>query len=643
MDARVDYASPEWLDAWLHHPVVGDPSFDTFVRRTGNPVVAGRPPYEWTVNGSLFIDPPTGDWYLYVGLYPRGYWPPGGCQCLVSHDRGRTWTDLGLVLQGSHDTFDGDGKKPGGMPDVSVCYADGVYHMVYDWATPDNRRGGIAYAHAEHPAGPFVRFPSPIHLDAEEQPILGRYVRMYGATLFRRKRDWLILAMMSTPGNAGGTWALAGMTASNAEGPYTPPTLLLYPQSRRFHPAPVEFFPGFAYEGIVYAPATSVARNRSYQVLYGAPREEAHEPDAWQVVQLGSCWHDEPVPHEARGIWGQTFAAAIDDAGTMHVMFPSKTASDIGTINLAARPWAKPHQQGFVVSGPNAPSLGLLLRTFERVAIETEVSASGPAALLWGHTAPIGPSYMFGAEATAHALTLADSFRWEVTSQGWSLTQVDAGGNTTALASGSEAGQYGKSLALSMEHSRDDLVLRLGGKSVWRGRVSVKRGRVGVLAEEGSIVKVGSFSVSPAGQVDPVFLLATDATMGSGASRKDWRRLESSPMYRFGIGCRAASATPGAASATPGAMAKWNYRGRGFRVWSPRGPDLGRCRIIVDGTERGVYNLHAPSPEESFVIAEDLSLPDGFHAVTLLQEEGIIVCDALEFWPSCELMEFAGR
>ena len=121
MTAEIDYAEPDQVHAWLHHTVVGDPSFDSFERWPGNPVLTGKPPYEWTVNGSLFLDPPTGHWYLYVGLYPRGYWPPGGCQAFRSRDRGKAWEDLGIVLEGSADAFDGDGTNPGGTPDVAVA------------------------------------------------------------------------------------------------------------------------------------------------------------------------------------------------------------------------------------------------------------------------------------------------------------------------------------------------------------------------------------------------------------------------------------------------------------------------------------------------------------------------------------------
>jgi hypothetical protein len=53
--------------------VLGDPSFDSFEHRAGNPIVRGKPPFNWPVNGFLFEDPKSGNWYAYIGHYLTGY------------------------------------------------------------------------------------------------------------------------------------------------------------------------------------------------------------------------------------------------------------------------------------------------------------------------------------------------------------------------------------------------------------------------------------------------------------------------------------------------------------------------------------------------------------------------------------------
>ena len=63
-----DLAKSRHRDQWLHHPVVGDPSWDSFQREPGNPLYVGKEPYLWPVNGFLFRDSPTGRWYVYISL-----------------------------------------------------------------------------------------------------------------------------------------------------------------------------------------------------------------------------------------------------------------------------------------------------------------------------------------------------------------------------------------------------------------------------------------------------------------------------------------------------------------------------------------------------------------------------------------------
>jgi len=76
--------------------------------------------------------------------------------------------------------------------------------MAYDWVGSETtwkdvhtRRSGVAYAWSERPEGPYHRHPVPIlRNDAPaREPILGKYNRLYGSTLVRRSRDWLLLTL----------------------------------------------------------------------------------------------------------------------------------------------------------------------------------------------------------------------------------------------------------------------------------------------------------------------------------------------------------------------------------------------------------------------------------------------------------------
>jgi len=617
----IDLAHPDQRIFWLSHPVVGDASFDSFEHDVHNPIYVGEPPFEWPVNAFLFQDPVGRALYAYVGLYPRGYWPAGGCKLLRSSDDGATWEDMGTVLNGDAQMFDGNGQCPGGMPDVSVVYGDGRYHMVYDWCNPDNSDGGIAYAWAERPEGPFHRAKEPIHRESLQPFLEGRYKRVYAPTLLRRENGWLILADMSTPGNAGGTWAMVGFMAQRPEGPYEGPTLLLWPQSRVYLPAPVEAYPAFAHDGYVYAPATSVALNRPFQVIYRARLQEAHRPEAWKIYQCGSVWHAEAVPEEASGIWGQTFSGLVDQKGRFRALFPSKTEHDVGTINLAQRSWERPYGQGFVISAPNGPSLSILQRIHSDLAMEVHLRSSGAKHLIWNHNAPIGSDRPTGAGGEPHTLTLADCTELTLDSEGWTLCQVDAGGDVLVLASGAEP--IGREMicdVIAVEQGGGALSVSVNGQPLWSGPAGAQSGSIGFIAEAGSILYVDHLLVSQGGGSCCKCLLPTEGPMGSGAHPTVWQ-MESGSSFRYGFGFTANTA---------GATAKWNYRGRGLCLWSPRGPQLGSIDLYIDGDYAGEINLSCEEGKNSAPVFWRTDMAFGFHAVTLVRRTGVVVCDTLE-------------
>jgi len=620
----IDLASPQYRSLWLSHPVLGDASYDAFERVPGNPIFRGAPPYEWPVNGALFQDPRSGYLYAYISEYPRGYWPAGPCRALRSRDGGVSWEDLGLVLSGSPEVFDGDGRQAGAALDVSVVYDGGLYHMVYGWAKPDNSDGGIAYAWAERPEGPFVRALEPIHAESRQPLLLGVYKRVYACSLVKRERDWLILADMSTPRNAGGTWAVVAFTAPQASGPYDGPHLLLYPQSRTFLPCPVEAYGNYVDGEYVYLPATSVAANRSFQIIFRAKVEEAHRPEAWEVYQYGSVWHDEPVEHEAKGIWGQTFCGFVDGSRRLRVLFPSKDSHDVGTINLASRPLDRPYRQGFVLSAPNGPSMTIVQRNFSEFSLEAHLRSSGTKRIICNHNAPLGPDRPVGAEGHPHPLSLADCTEFALHAQGWALTRISEEGARQTLAEGGSPRCAGLDVdVLCIAQKAGELALSVNGREIWRGPVAPTSGSIGFVADAGTILQVEHLLISTLGAPCSKWLLPTEAIMGSGSLGEVWMRQEGA-CFRYGFGFVAAQV---------GATAKWNYRGRGFRLWGPRGPTLGVGSLYVDGQYVGDVLQHGEADERSRLLFEALDLPLGFHAVSWVCEKGKLGCDSLEFFP----------
>ncbi|MCX6895467.1 MAG: hypothetical protein NTZ16_08240 [Verrucomicrobia bacterium] len=609
----IDYAESHYVDSWLRHPVYGDPSFDSFKRAPGNPIHTGAPPFEWPVNGFFFPDPANGNWYLYIGAYAKGYAGPPPSRCLLyrSTDRGQTWENLGTVLQGAAEMFD----KNGHTPDVSVVFADGRYHMIYDWSELDfSREGGLAYAWAEKPEGPWHRTAQPITRNTTLPPLLGKYRRTYAATLVRRKHDWMILAMMDT--TPPFSWAMFAMTADKPEGPYSERTLVCNVDSDYFHPPLMEYYPAFVREGWVYAPATSLAANRNFQTIFRAPLEKATKADAWEIYRYGSVWHPENVPQEADGIWGQTFSGWLDTNDILQVMFPSRDTKGFGTINLASRPWAQPFcEHGFRFSGHQGASLTCLRKSFLEFTLNTELRVNGTARIFWNYQAPLGPNRPV-AGAVLHPLSVTRHQAVEFSPAGWRIIEVDALGKTTTLASGIE--QAGK--VTVDRRANGATTLTLDGKLVWKGMMNVGRGAIGLLAEAKSCIAVEHFKVTGNSAPGVFSYLHTEAWLGAGENPAKWVE-KKDPRFRFGIG---------AVRRDGDGRAKWNFPGRGFTLWSPKGPDYGMVEIRVDGAVVATVDLHANQAQSSQPVFSKTGLTSSFHAVVLQPKSGRLVVDSLD-------------
>lgn len=612
-DTAVDLAQARYRDWWLHHPVLGDPSWDAFEREPGNPIYTGAAPYEWPVNGFLFHDPLSGRWYAYISLYPRGYWPPGGV--LIVREEAGAWQPAGMALTPDPTSFEGDGQRGGGLVDVSLVYEAGRYHMIYGWCDPDNQRGGLAYAWAGSPEGPFQRAPFPLHDDARQPALLGRYARAYAPTLIRRARDWMILHMMSTPRNAGGTWALACMTATRPEGPYSPPRLLLMPQSDRFHPPLAEFYPQFVHEGWVYAPATSVALNRSFQVIYRAPVEQAHLPEAWEIDQYGSVWHSEPA--EGQGLWGQTFSGQVGPDGWLRAFYPCRTRDDVGAIHMARRPWAQAYRDGFTLAAPNGPALAILKRTVGDFQARMVARANGEWAFCWGCGGPLGPSHPF-ADASLHPLTRTRRLEWR-RGPAASLVSVDERGNARLIATPAPDWAPERTEQIEIERTGDMARLVVDGRLVWQGAAPAMTGRIELLAEAGTTLNIEQFELSARTQPDRQCWLSTEALAGAADEPAAWTLIEAE-HFRHGVGH---------VSARPGARAKWNVIGSRVWLYAPRAPGFGRCDLRVDGERVATLDFAASARQPSSLVWF-CDLPHGPHALVIEAQEAGVPCDLIE-------------
>lgn len=616
----IDFAASCNSPAWLRHPVLGDPSFDSFVRAPGNPIYRGRPPREWSVNGFLFDDPRDGGLFTYVGRYPKGYvCGPGetrsDCVVLRSTDEGTTWEEMGPVFAGDF-AFEGERVGANNAPDVSVVYADGRYHMAYDWAQDEatwasafkpvrDQDSGVGYAWAERPEGPFYRHPVPIFRNSVHRTTVpGKYLRLYAATLLRRRGDWLLLTL--TDSGPHFAWGLYALTAERPEGPWSAPQLVQSLEGDTFHPALMEFFPAFQHETVVYCPATSVALNRNFQCLWQAPLERAHEPAAWALQQHGSLWHAADREEENSGIWGQTFSGQVSRDGKLRAIFPSRDRAGHGTIGLASRPWKTPlRERGFVLNGCAGPSVTLLRRAYRDFSLGVTARVRGTARLLWDWRGVLGPD-RHSSDATLHPLVRTGYRALELQAETWRLVTVDGRGVETVVAAGLWTATPSREIQLEVG-AAGTVRVKCGGVELWAGQMELMTGQIGWLVERDTHLTVERFAVNGASVRVITSWHFLDAFLATGVLADAWE-------IRDEVSSRCGQV---ATSREAGARLKWNFHGTGVRWFAPRGPAQGRVRVKIDGAVRGEFDLHADEVADSCVVFSCEGLADGCHALVV--------------------------
>jgi hypothetical protein len=349
---------------------------------------------------------------------------------------------------------------------------------------------------------------------------------------------------------------------------------------------------------------------------------------------VGSAWHAEPEAAEAAGIWGQTFSGQVGPDGILRAKFPSRTREDVGTIGLARRPWSRPYRDGFVLSASAAPAAAILRRPFGGFRLALGVRSSGPWALAWAARGPIGPDRI-GADARTDPRMDRDRTELRRTASGWELRRRGPDGGGRTLAEGPRLATPGWKEAFEIERRGSRVAIRIDGNEL--GRIEAGDagpGRLELWAEPGSIVAVDRFEVAGGEGMDAPsaggggppgaapareMWLSTEALAGAGADPADWRPA-GGPAFVTGAGHE---------SARPSALAKWNYRGRRFRLLAPRGPRYGKAAVAVDGAPAIEVDLRAPAEESSGPVLER-DLPEGLHSVSLQAVEGAIPCDVLE-------------
>ncbi len=625
-----DYAKAKNKDFWLRNPTLGDPSFDTF-EKVGGTVHRSEAPYEWGVNGSLFIDPKTGHFYLYAGVYPQGYAKseanPSRFIIYRSDDEGKSWADLGFGFELGFK-FDGHDIPSDSCPDVVLTYdeSEDIYWLCYDWcdnsftwedAHKSDRSSfdsGAALAWSKCPEGPFTRLKKPFFSNKEQFGKLGIFSRGYASTLLKRRQDWIAFTLLDSGGYF--SWGLCCMTAKTPYGPWSEPVLLLSLAKHEYYPAPVEFHPCFAAENKVYAPATSVSKNRNYQAVFSAGLEQSHLPSSWSLVSDGGVWHSRPIPDEKYGIWGQTIHGFIRE-NDFFVMYPAKDDREFGTLSLAKRKWNEPNSDGFTFSGHAGKSITLLLTAYKDFILNADFDFTGTVEIALNYSGILGPD-KHSSDASPHEQSFSSYYAMVLNEAGaYKFIWKDGKSNEKVLFNGSIDE---KIRSITIKKQQKFVYAFLNGISAGQAAVNEDtQNPIALIAHEFSVLNCSKFEVEGERLPCKIKYNSLEALLNAGQLIKNWKQdkqLNFKTKEHF--------------TGEGDVRAKWNIIGDSFNIYSPKSGKLGSLEVWVDGCLYGTAALSSENDEASQIIFSAQALEFGKHCVEIKPYSGTIAVDTIE-------------
>ncbi len=79
-----------------------------------------------------------------------------------------------------------------------------------------------------------------------------------------------------------------------------------------------------------------------------------------------------------------------------------------------------------------------------------------------------------------------------------------------------------------------------------------------------------------------------------------------------------------------GGRVKWDFHGRGFRLWLPKGPQLGHCELLLNGEKLAELDLRSDQKQPSRVVFSRNDLVNAYHALILQSIDGRLAIDSLD-------------
>jgi hypothetical protein len=359
--------------------------------------------------------------------------------------------------------------------------------------------------------------------------------------------------------------------------------------------------------------------------MHTALLEEAHRPEAWKLTGNGNAWHARPIDDEKYGIWGQTYHGFVDKStGKFTVMYPSRDERGFGTLSVAQRLWDKPYSDGFTFSGHTAKSVSPLMRAYKHFTLEVECVFTGTVEFAFDYNGILGPSSPT-ADSSPSNETLSNYKALRLSAGNFQFISVNPLGEETVVSEG-EFQQNDAKVDISLTVKDKEVNLKINGVIHNIPGITVIGGALALIAHNFSILTCSKFNVHG----DPIPCLlkyqAFDAILGAGQILKDWKKAAQS-----GLSCISEKAMVNAVESYDSIKiyGKWNICGKGFTIFAPKAPSLGKMRVVVDGENKATVVLYDENNVTSSPVYS-CKLTDGRHGIALFPEKGEIVLDVLE-------------
>ena len=202
---------------------------------------------------------------------------------------------------------------------------------------------------------------------------------------------------------------------------------------------------------------------------------------------------------------------------------------------------------------------------------------------------------------------------------GWKINQYENGKNMARLDSGKVKLRSGDENRLQLAAKNGKYTLVLNGVGCWEGWLVNNPGIVGIALMAHSFLFANSFVVNGEEKRGSVVYGYYQALVNSGNYDNDWTFKKDS-MFLFGRG---------AVSKKDSSFAKWNFDGKGFELYSPKGPDYGSVNVYLDGKLLNNIVLTSSIVIRSEVVFKSEELPRGSHAVYIESMDGALPLDCI--------------